>query len=117
MTSPLLYHYRADCRRAIDGDTLEVIIDLGFGMTRKERIRLLGIDCPEANTPEGRAARLFAIDWLNAAQVATESVWELMLHTSKGDSFGRWLAQVEDCRGRNLTADLIAAGHAKKKEV
>ena len=36
--------------RVVDGDTVDVIIDLGFDLTKKERVRLAGIDTPESRT-------------------------------------------------------------------
>ena len=45
-----LHFYVANCERVIDGDTIEVIIDLGFGVYKNETIRLLGVDTPELNS-------------------------------------------------------------------
>jgi micrococcal nuclease len=36
--------------KIVDGDTVDVIIDLGFNLSKKERIRLAGIDTPESRT-------------------------------------------------------------------
>ena len=36
--------------KVVDGDTIDVLIDLGFDLTKKERIRLAGIDTPESRT-------------------------------------------------------------------
>ena len=46
-----MYKYKAKLMRVVDGDTVDVDIDLGFGVwLRKERIRLRGIDTPESRT-------------------------------------------------------------------
>jgi micrococcal nuclease len=46
-----MYEYRCKIAKVIDGDTVDVDIDLGFGMwMHKERIRLHGIDTPESRT-------------------------------------------------------------------
>ena len=42
-----MYEYKAKLKRVVDGDTLDLIIDLGFRMTTQQRIRLKGIDTPE----------------------------------------------------------------------
>jgi len=42
-----MYEYSATLKRLIDGDTMDLIIDLGFKMTTEQRIRLKGIDTPE----------------------------------------------------------------------
>ena len=46
-----MYEYRANIVRVVDGDTVDVDIDLGFGVwLHKQRIRLYGIDSPESRT-------------------------------------------------------------------
>ena len=44
------YRYLAELDRVVDGDTLDVLIDLGFYIRIKERIRLEGVDTPELGT-------------------------------------------------------------------
>ena len=46
-----MYEYRVEIRKVIDGDTVDVDIDLGFGVwLKKQRVRLYGIDTPESRT-------------------------------------------------------------------
>ena len=46
-----MYEYRARVIKVIDGDTVDVDIDLGFGVWLKdERVRIMGIDTPESRT-------------------------------------------------------------------
>ena len=45
-----MYEYKAKLLRIIDGDTIDCVIDLGFNVRIKERIRLKGIDTPEIRT-------------------------------------------------------------------
>ena len=46
-----MYEYRATIIKVIDGDTVDVDIDLGFGIIlRDERVRIMGIDTPESRT-------------------------------------------------------------------
>lgn len=48
-----MYEYRCEVKRVIDGDTVDVDIDLGFGVwMRNERVRLYGIDTPESRTKD-----------------------------------------------------------------
>tara|TARA_R100000426_G_scaffold7301_2_gene8870 strand:- start:598 stop:993 length:396 start_codon:yes stop_codon:yes gene_type:complete len=61
-----MYEYRCSVVKVIDGDTVDVDIDLGFGIwIKKERIRLRGIDTPESRTRDleekkyGLLAKLF----------------------------------------------------------
>ena len=45
-----MYNYNATCTRIVDGDTIDAMIDLGFGVHVKKRIRLAGINAPESRT-------------------------------------------------------------------
>ena len=46
-----MYEYRVNIVKVIDGDTVDVDIDLGFGIWMKdERVRMMGIDTPESRT-------------------------------------------------------------------
>ena len=64
-----MYEYRCKILRIVDGDTVDVDIDLGFGIwMHKERIRIMGIDTPESRTRDlvekqfGLAAKQFLKD-------------------------------------------------------
>ena len=61
-----MYEYRCRIDRVVDGDTVDVDIDLGFGVwLREERVRMYGIDTPESRTRDlvekryGLAAKAF----------------------------------------------------------
>ena len=54
-----LYTYRASLERVVDGDTLWMKIDLGFGIFIREKLRLRGLDAPEIETTEGKEAKAF----------------------------------------------------------
>ena len=67
-----MYEYRCKVVKIIDGDTVDVDIDLGFGVwLKKERIRLFGIDTPESRTRDleekkyGLAAKEFITSMLD----------------------------------------------------
>ena len=46
-----MYEYSCTIRKVVDGDTVDVDIDLGFGIwMKKQRIRLFGMDTPESRT-------------------------------------------------------------------
>ena len=46
-----MYEYKVkEVVKVVDGDTIDVIIDLGFDRSKKERVRLAGIDTPESRT-------------------------------------------------------------------
>jgi micrococcal nuclease len=98
--------------RVIDGDTIEVLVDLGFRRFSRERIRLAFIDAPEvhgATRADGDAATDFAKQWLATAEAAGP----LILLSHKADSFGRWLGSLyHSTTGESLAEALMAAGHA-----
>ena len=71
-----MYEYRCFVVKVIDGDTVDVDIDLGFGVwLRKERIRLRGIDTPESRTRDleekkyGLMAKLFLQKMLSETDI------------------------------------------------
>ena len=48
-----MYEYAVkEVVKVVDGDTIDIIIDLGFDLSKKERVRLAGIDAPESRTRE-----------------------------------------------------------------
>ena len=54
-----MYEYNVTVTKVVDGDTVDVDIDLGFGMTyKKQRVRLMGIDTPESRTRD-KVEKLF----------------------------------------------------------
>jgi len=62
-----MFEYRVKIRRVVDGDTVDVDIDLGFGIwIQNERVRLYGIDTPESRTRDKVEKRfgLYAKDYL-----------------------------------------------------
>ena len=90
-----MYEYRCTIDRVIDGDTVDVDIDLGFGVwLRKERVRMYGIDTPESRTRDlvekkyGLAAKAFVLSFLPVGSTQT-------LRTKKDDKgkFGRILGE------------------------
>ena len=91
-----MYEYRCKVVHIVDGDTVDVDIDLGFGVwLRKERIRLFGIDTPESRTRDleekkyGLAAKKFLTEML-------DDEGGIVLKTKKDaeGKFGRILGQL-----------------------
>ena len=75
-----MYEYRCEVVHIVDGDTVDVDIDLGFGVwLKKERIRLVGIDTPESRTRDleekkyGLAAKEFLTKWLSAGNIVLKT--------------------------------------------
>ena len=108
-----MYEYRCKVVKIIDGDTVDVDIDLGFGVwMRDQRIRLYGIDTPESRTSDdqekvyGLAAKDFVVKWTNAG--------DLSLRTFKDDrgKSGRILGEIWYGGEHNVNQLLIDNHHA-----
>ncbi|MGB1431089.1 MAG: thermonuclease family protein [Flavobacteriaceae bacterium] len=100
---------------AYDGDTIDLIIDVGFKMTTRQRIRLLGVNTPElrgASKEEGLYFRDMTRLWLKDAKNNSDDEWYLKISTFKSDAFGRYLADVyrESVTNRSLGQYLIRIG-------
>lgn len=116
-----MFEYIAKVIRVVDGDTLEVEVDLGFKTFRKERIRLLRVDTPEiygvkkesVEYQQGTLASKFTKDWVEA----TNSNIRIVTVKDRTGKYGRYLAEVYAIEGpqadSNLQDLLIEAGHSK----
>jgi micrococcal nuclease len=108
------YIRNATLCRVIDGDTLVLDIDLGFGIWKiNQKVRVLGVNCPEMrggsneSKAAGRDAKAFTQSWFDGRAITIRTVLEKV----DIDSFGRVLAEVWQ-GGRSLGAELLAAKHA-----
>ena len=91
-----MYEYQATVLRVIDGDTIEVDIDLGFSTIIKKRsVRLKGIDTPETRTRDlvEKEAGLRAKDRVEGL-CPPGSVITLRTTIDKGDKYGRILGEI-----------------------
>ena len=77
----------------VDGDTLDVEIDLGFSIKVKQRLRLSRINTPElrSSDPDLKAKALLAKNFLNDSLVDKSNI---CLYTIKTEKYGRYLAEV-----------------------
>ncbi len=86
-----MYQYKVKkINRVIDGDTVDLDIDLGFGITLSHRVRLKGINAAETRTLdlEEKQAGINAKLWLEK-ELAREGEW--FIDTTKEDKYGRIL--------------------------
>ena len=86
------FTYRAYVEEVIDGDTLWLHIDLGFGNMTRHKVRLRGIDAPELAKSGGQRAKRFVQRALSNEQLATSN--EILIRSSKSDRYDRYLADV-----------------------
>ena len=88
------YNFRVTkINKVVDGDTLDVTIDLGFDLYKKERVRVAGIDTPEKRTRnlEEKALGIDATNWLKAklAEAITGDD-ELTIRTELSGGIGKY---------------------------
>lgn len=115
------FWYGATVIDVVDGDTVDLMIDLGFNIHHKIRVRLFGINTPESRTKDlaekalGLKAKDFTKDWL------TRHNW-VYVNTipDKNDKYGRILAKIyssEDVSATTtacLNVDIVQAGYARE---
>jgi micrococcal nuclease len=107
------YEYRTQLKHVVDGDTLDLDIDVGFDIHAMTRIRLLGINTPEvvgATKAQGLAASEFARQWLDNRK------GEVLIRSYKAkqkEKYGRWLAEIWSLDGdQSLNQELLSRGFA-----
>lgn len=95
----MTYEYKATVENVVDGDTVDVVVDLGFKVSSRQRVRLARIDTPERSQPGYAAARDFV----------REAVLDkpVMLKTEKVSKWGYYLAEITLQDGRNLSDTLV----------
>jgi len=103
MSMENLYEFNVTVTKVVDGDTIDVDIDLGFStVLKKQRVRLMGIDTPESRTRDlvekvfGKASKYHLVDLLSQGAVT-------LISHDKG-KFGRILGEL-------FVNDPIADGH------
>ena len=114
------YNFRVTkINRVVDGDTIDVTIDLGFDLHKKERVRVAGVDTPEKRTRnlEEKALGIDATGWLKQKLEETiKGDEELLIRTElKGGvgKYGRllgWLYVGES--DLSLNEQMITEGYA-----
>ena len=109
----LVYEYNCKVKRVVDGDTVDVLIDLGFDIAYASRVRLYGIDTPESRTRDkdekarGFISKDFLKSWLDKGSVVIRT------RKDKKGKFGRILGEmvVDDI---NINELMIEEHHAVK---
>lgn len=115
------YWYGATVFKVIDGDTVELVVDLGFNIHHKIRVRLYGVNTPELRTKDlaekemGMKAKHYTQDWL------TKHKWVFVnTVTDKNDKYGRMLSRIyssdkiDDTTTACLNTDIVESGFARK---
>jgi micrococcal nuclease len=110
MTNNGTYTYKCKVIRVVDGDTIDVDIDLGFSVVlKKQRIRLAGIDTPESRT-RNLAEKELGLKAKERLKALCGS--EVFIQSLGAGKYGRILAIPLTREGTNICATLINEGHA-----
>ena len=112
------YIYRAKLERVVDGDTVDALIDVGFDIWVKKRIRYMGIDTWESRTRDldekkkGLAAKARNKELLETVS-AKAGYFRLKSHGlgKYGRVLGELFIQDEDGKQYNINETLVAEGH------
>lgn len=111
-----MYQYFVkEVKSVVDGDTIDVVIDLGFNILYAQRVRLAGIDTPESRTTDKieKALGLEAKDYLKKKLASAKTI---VIRTEKLDSsekYGRILGWVYlDGSGESVNNQMIEDGYA-----
>lgn len=81
-----MFKYNAIVDNVVDGDTVDLSIDLGFSVWHKARVRLMGIDTPEKWFDYGKVVKQYVEQSLEGKKVEIVS--------TKTDKYGRYLVQI-----------------------
>jgi micrococcal nuclease len=110
-----MYEYKCEVKRIVDGDTVDVIIDLGFSILYSTRVRLYGIDTPESRTRDkdekvrGLLSKDYLKEWLDQGGVIIRT------YRDKKGKFGRVLGEMV-VGGRNINLLMVNENYAVKYE-
>lgn len=110
-----MYEYKVkEVIKVVDGDTVDIVIDLGFSLTKKERVRLSGIDTPESRTKdlEEKELGLQAKEFLER-RLDDAVGYNLRVKTEKDGKYGRMLGEFH-IGDINLNKEMYDRGYAWK---
>ena len=98
--------------KVVDGDTIDIVIDLGFNLSKKERVRLAGIDSPESRTKdlEEKELGLESKEFLKR-RLEDGKVSGLRVKTEKDGKYGRMLGWIY-CGDTNINTEMVDRGYA-----
>jgi micrococcal nuclease len=108
------FSYRVDkVTKIVDGDTIDVMLDLGFDIKYKSRVRLFGIDTPESRTRD-KVEKKYGLLSKKFLQEQIKKSKKVTIKTYKGDEtgkFGRILGDVF-LDGKSVNSLMCTKGHA-----
>ena len=116
-----MHQYKAQVKSVIDADTIDVLIDLGFGVHTMQRLRLYGIDAQEMKTEAGKVAK----EYVKSVLLGADAAMFVYVRTlkDKKDKYGRKLAVVYfdpvsmllDHMASSFNLQIVHNGHAVER--
>ena len=120
-----MYEYKAILIRVVDGDTLDAMIDLGFDMWIKKRVRLEGINAYESRTRDKEEKKKGLKAKARLIEILENNDDEFLLISHGVGKYGRCLGEVRIAKsyirskkyhGKSINEMLVKEGHAVKYE-
>lgn len=102
-----MYEYQAKVVRVVDGDTVDVLVDLGFHISIEMKLRLQGINAPELKEEAGKTSRDYLFNRLYNKSVTIKTVKD------RQEKYGRYLATIL-LDGQDINEELVTNGYAKE---
>lgn len=96
----------------VDGDTVDLLVDLGFSLMKKERCRVAGIDTPESRTRD-KKEKVYGLEAKAYLKGLLSSAENLKVRTEKDGKYGRMLGHLycDNIEG-SINKLMIESGHA-----
>jgi micrococcal nuclease len=111
-----MYEYRVkNVTKIVDGDTIDVVIDLGFDISFSSRVRLAGIDTPESRTKDlkEKALGLESKEYLKKKLDAATNIVIRTEKVNSSEKYGRILAWLYvDGETKSVNHEMIEKGYA-----
>jgi micrococcal nuclease len=107
-SSEIFYYYKAKVERVVDGDTVDLNIDLGFSINHHTRVRLYGINAPEMKNDTnnaGHEAKAYLTQLIDTKDVVIET------KKDDTDKYGRYIATIY-LDGENINEKMVEDGKA-----
>lgn len=108
-------YYVREVKNVVDGDTIDVVIDLGFNVLFEQRVRLAGIDTPESRTSD-KAEKVLGLEAKEYLKKNIKAAKNIIIRTEKMDSsekYGRILGWVYlDGDSESINNKMILDGYA-----
>jgi micrococcal nuclease len=103
-------HYKAKVERVVDGDTLDLNVDLGFSINYHKRVRLYGINAPEMKNDTnniGHEAKVYLTQLIDNKDVVIKT------QKDKTDKYGRYIVIIY-LDGENINEKMVEDGKAER---